>query len=180
MHLENGTYEPILSHLEKELELNGLEAPDEMQKDTVTQQASQQNSGKSKPTCHHCKKLGHYRNQCPQLKPEKDPARKNKNSADSNDNKVAVSQTPTPTIKILTIPMQTIQIIKKTEDLDLSTHPVTSAVKPTIPQRNVTLQQTQRTDQLPGTDDDWKDKTKSNREMPKATQMGMFKLQPKL
>ena len=29
-HLENGTYGQIVSHLEKELELNGLEAPDEM------------------------------------------------------------------------------------------------------------------------------------------------------
>ena len=38
-HLENGTYEQIVSHLEKELELNGLEDPDEMQINTVTQQA---------------------------------------------------------------------------------------------------------------------------------------------
>ena len=52
-HLENGTYEPIVPHLQKELELNGLEAPDEMQINTLTQQASQQNSEKSKPTCHH-------------------------------------------------------------------------------------------------------------------------------
>ena len=29
-HLENGTYEQIVSHLERELELNILEAPDEM------------------------------------------------------------------------------------------------------------------------------------------------------
>ena len=29
-HLENGTYEQIVSHLQRELELNGLEAPDEM------------------------------------------------------------------------------------------------------------------------------------------------------
>ena len=35
-HLENGTYEQIVSHLEKELKLNGLEAPDEMQIYTVT------------------------------------------------------------------------------------------------------------------------------------------------
>ena len=35
-HLENGTYEQIVSHLERELELNGLEAPDEMQLNTVT------------------------------------------------------------------------------------------------------------------------------------------------
>ena len=43
-HLENGTYEQIVSHLERELELNGLEAPDELQKNTVTQQATQQNT----------------------------------------------------------------------------------------------------------------------------------------
>ena len=42
-HLENGTYEQIVSHLERELELNGLEAPDETPMNTVTQQAPQQN-----------------------------------------------------------------------------------------------------------------------------------------
>ena len=31
-HLENGTYEQIVTHLEKELELYGLEAPNEQQK----------------------------------------------------------------------------------------------------------------------------------------------------
>ena len=55
-HLENGLYEQIVSHLETELELNGLEAPDEMPINTVTQQAPQQKSDKPKPTCHHCKK----------------------------------------------------------------------------------------------------------------------------
>ena len=43
-HLENGTYEQIVSHLKRELELNGLEAPDEMPMNTVKQQAPQQNS----------------------------------------------------------------------------------------------------------------------------------------
>ena len=70
-------------------------------------------------------------------------------------------------------------MFKKTEDLDLSTHPVRPVVKLTIPQRNITLEQTQRTDRLPGTDDR-KDKIKAYRETPKATQMGMFKLQPRL
>ena len=46
LHLEIGTYEQIVSHLERELELNGLEAPDEMSITTVTQQAPQQNSDK--------------------------------------------------------------------------------------------------------------------------------------
>ena len=35
-HLENGTYEQIMTHLEKELELNSLEYPDETQMNTVT------------------------------------------------------------------------------------------------------------------------------------------------
>ena len=41
VHLENGTYEQIVSHLEKVLKLNGLEAPDGLQKNTVTQQATE-------------------------------------------------------------------------------------------------------------------------------------------
>ena len=32
MHSENGTYKQVVSHLARELELNGLEAPDELQK----------------------------------------------------------------------------------------------------------------------------------------------------
>ena len=62
VHLENGTYEQIVSHLERELELNGLDAPDEMLINTVTQQALQKSSNKPRPTCHHCKKPGHYQN----------------------------------------------------------------------------------------------------------------------
>ena len=57
-HLEIGTYEQIVSHLERELELNGLEARGEMPINTVTQQAPQQNSEKPKATRHHCTKPG--------------------------------------------------------------------------------------------------------------------------
>ena len=85
-HLENGSYEQIVSHLGKELELNGLEAPDEMQLNAVIQQAPQQNSNKSKPTCHHCKKPGYYRNQCCQFKREKAQVQDNTDSAANNKN----------------------------------------------------------------------------------------------
>ena len=44
-----------------ELERNGLRAPGELQKNTVTQQATQQNPEKPKPTCLNYKKPGHYR-----------------------------------------------------------------------------------------------------------------------
>ena len=64
-HLENGTYEQIVTHLERELELNGLEAPDEQQINLVSQHATHNNADRPKPTCHYCKKKpGHYRNQC--------------------------------------------------------------------------------------------------------------------
>ena len=91
---------------------------------------------------------------------------------------VVPKQTLTPTTTFQAIPKQTIQIIKETEDLDLSSHPVRPVVELTTPERNFTLEQTQQTDRLPGIDDQ-KDKTKSNRETFKTTQMGMSKLQPK-
>ena len=92
-HLENGTYEQIVSHLERELELNGLESPDELVINTVTQQATQQNSKKSKPTCQHCKKPSHYQNQCRQLKREKNQTRNNTNSAGNNSKNNGSAQT---------------------------------------------------------------------------------------
>ena len=58
-HFDNGTYEQIVTHLEGELELNGLEAPDELPINNVNQQPTNTNSDRPKPTCHHCKKPGH-------------------------------------------------------------------------------------------------------------------------
>ena len=99
-HLENGTYEQIVTHLERELELNGLEAPDEMQLNTVMQQDTQHNSEKPKQTCHHCKKPGHYRNQCRQLKREKDQGQNNTDSAANNKNNNGSARTnPNPNHK---------------------------------------------------------------------------------
>ena len=118
--------------------MNGLEAPDEQQINTVTQRATQQNSEKSKPTCYHCKEPRHYRNQCRQIKQEKDRAQHITNRA-GKQKKIVVRQTQTPTKSFITFLMQTIQIFKKTENRDLSTHLVRPVVKLTIPQRNVML-----------------------------------------
>ena len=92
---------------------------------------------------------------------------------------VVLKRTLTPIIKFQTIPTRTIQIVKETEDLDLSTNHVRPVVELTTPQRNATLKQTQRTDRLPEIDGQ-KDKTNSNTEMLKATQMGTSKLRPRL
>ena len=74
--LENGTYEQIVSHLQRELELNGLETPNEMPINTLTQQAPQQNSDKPKPTCHHCKKTRSLLKPVPSTQTRKRPSLK--------------------------------------------------------------------------------------------------------
>ena len=93
-HLENGTYEQVVSHLEKELELKGLEDPDERPINTVTQQAPQRNYNKLRPKCHHCKKPGRYQNQCRQLKRKKDQTRNNTNSANNNNGSAQTNSNP--------------------------------------------------------------------------------------
>ena len=93
-HLESGTYERIVTHLEPELELNGLEAPDELQINTVSQQPTNNNADRLKPTCYHCKKPEHYRNQCRLLKKQREqtensqnnPGNKNSDVNNSNPN----------------------------------------------------------------------------------------------
>ena len=88
---------------------------------------------------------------------------------------VVPKQTLTPTTKHNPQTRRTIQIIKETENLDLSFLPVIYVAEQTTPQRDATLEQRQRTDRLPGTDGR-KDKTKPNGEILKITRMGMSKL----
>ena len=70
--MDNGTNEQIVTHLENEIELNGSEAPDELQINTLSQHATKANADRHKPTYHHCKKPGHYTNQCRLLKRQKE------------------------------------------------------------------------------------------------------------
>ena len=99
-YLENGTYEQIVRHLEREMELNGLEADESLVKTQMTvvkQQSSEQTtkitSQNTKPKtktpntvpnntlqnnqCRYCKEEGHTAKECPKLakrqKMDKDP-----------------------------------------------------------------------------------------------------------
>ena len=53
---------------------------------TVTQQATRQSPEKFKPTSHHCKKPSHHRNQCRQLKCEKEQCQNNEKGAGISNN----------------------------------------------------------------------------------------------
>ena len=92
-HLENGTYEPIFTDLERELELNGLEAPVELPINNVSQQPTNTSADGPKPTCHRCKKPGHYRNQFRLLKKQREETENNQNNP-GNENSAANTSNP--------------------------------------------------------------------------------------
>ena len=70
-HLENGTYEQIVTNREEELEQNSFEPPIEIQMNNASQHATTTNADRIRPKSHQCKKPGHYRNRCRQLKKKK-------------------------------------------------------------------------------------------------------------
>ena len=60
--MEKGTYDQIVAHLERELELSGLENDGELTIPTMTAvppKENQQNTEQTKVTFHYCKKPGH-------------------------------------------------------------------------------------------------------------------------
>ena len=66
-YLENGTYDQIVAHLERELELSGLENDEELTIPTmiaIPPNENQQNTEKTKIVCHYCKKPGHVVRDC--------------------------------------------------------------------------------------------------------------------
>ena len=66
-HLESGTYDQLVAHLEGELELSGLENDGELTIPTMTAvppNDNQQNTERAKIVCHVCKKPGHVIRDC--------------------------------------------------------------------------------------------------------------------
>ena len=77
--LENGTYEEIVAHLERELELNALEESDDLPMATMASASTSHNNLLSNgintnkdAQCSYCKATGHYYKNCPKLKKEKE------------------------------------------------------------------------------------------------------------
>ena len=83
-HLKNGTFEQIVRHLETEVELNGLEALDELQIKTVSHKTANTNADRPEPTCQHCKKPRHYKNQCRLLNKQREIENNQNNPGNKN------------------------------------------------------------------------------------------------
>ena len=96
--LENATYEEIVTHLEQELELNGLEEGDDIPVPTMSTAPTATRPGTGllssgidpNITCNYCKKPGHVNDDCRKLK-RKEEQRRN----DGQDTKKEYPKCPT-------------------------------------------------------------------------------------
>ena len=91
-HLETGTNEQIVRHLQKELELNGLEAPDQLQINNVSPNTANANADRPKPTYHHSIKPGHYKNQCRLLTKQREQTENSQNNLGNKNNDADTSK----------------------------------------------------------------------------------------
>ena len=70
-----------------------MEAPDELPINNVSQQPTNTNADRPKPTGHHCKKPGNYRNQCRLLKKQREQTENDQNNP-GNKNGAANTSNP--------------------------------------------------------------------------------------
>ena len=81
--LENATYEEIVTHLEREIELNGLEEGDDIHVPTMSTAPTATRPGTGllssgidpNVTCNYCKKPGHVKDDCRKLKRKEEQKR---------------------------------------------------------------------------------------------------------
>ena len=96
--LENASYEEIVTHLKRELELNGLEGGDDITVPTMSTAPTATRPGTgilssgidANITCNYCKKPGHVKDECQKLK-RKEEQRRN----DGQDTKKEYPKCPT-------------------------------------------------------------------------------------
>ena len=151
-----------------------MEAPDELQINTVNQQPTNTNADRPKPTCHHCKKPGQHKSRCRLLKNQREQTQDTQNNP-GNENTGAKALIQKATSTIITTTTTTKTIKEPRESRKLFSHPVKYVEKQTTPQRNATLEPTQPIDRLPGTEDS-KERIRSQREPIKVTLMKLLKL----
>ena len=156
-----------------------MEAPDDLQINTVSQNTVNANADRTKPTCHYCKKPGHYKNQCRLLKKQREQTDYNQNNP-GNKNSDANTSNPNGNVNNPNNNNRnevTVTELKRSQKL--FTHPLRHVVRKTIPQRDAILEPVQPIDRLPGREDR-KDKIRSKKEPVKIAQLKLIRLQPKI
>ena len=150
-YLENGTYEQIVTHLEKEIELNGLEAPDELQLNTVSHNTRNTNADRPKLTCLHCKEPGHDRNQCRLLEKQREQTENTQNKPGSKNSDAINSNTNSNLNNINNNHNNYKTVTELKGSQKLSIYPVRHVTNRTTPQRDNMLEPVQQTGHFPGT-----------------------------
>ena len=97
-YLENGIYDQIVAHLERELELSGLKNDGELTIHTmiaIPPNENQQNTEKTKIVCHYCKKPGHVVRDC-RKRIRKEQKQRNDHSIQNTKPSTSKSYAPCP------------------------------------------------------------------------------------
>ena len=153
-----------------------MEAPDELQINTVSHNTANANADRPKPTCHQCKKPGHHRNQCQLLKKQREQTESSQNIP---GNKNSDANTSYPNSNVNNPNNNNNKNSKRAKRKPKTVYPPCEAWgKQTTPQRNATMEPMQPINRLPGTEYP-KDKIRSKKEPTKKTRMKLLRLQPK-
>ena len=156
-----------------------MEAPDELQIKTVTQQGTKPNLGKPNQLVTFAKSQATTGISDVNSNETRTKLKTTQIMLVTSITTTVVKQAPTPTTRFHIIPTQKMQTTEKTENQELSSHPVTPVVKPSNPQRNVILEPMQPIHRLPGTENR-KHRIRSNKEAITKIQKKVLKLQPDL
>ena len=132
------------------------------------------NADRPKPTCHHCNKPGHYRNQRRLVKKQREQTETSQNNP-GNKNSDAKTSNPNSNVNNHNNNKNSDRAAKKPKNVY---PPWKQVARQTIPQRNATTEPMQPIDRLPGKEDR-KDKIRSRKEPIKITRVKLLRLQPK-
>ena len=159
-----------------ELELNALEAPDELQINTVSHNAVNTNADRHKPTCPQCEKPGLHRTQYSLLKRQKSSLKILKIIPETK------TAAPIPLFQstLQTRIITTTKTVKEPRNSqNLFVHPVRHVERQTIPQENATVEPKQPINRFSGKEDR-KHRNRSKKEPIKMTRMKLPRSQPNI